>query len=386
MKKGVLFLSLLLIAGISASAQVGINADNSAPNSSAMLDVKSTTMGLLLPRMTFAQRNAIANPAEGLAVICTNCRPDETGCISIYLDGKWLNMAGTCDLPFPPTEGSHVQSNTQIIWNWNAVTIATGYKWSMTNDYASATDMGAATAKTETGLTTGTNCTRYVWAYNACGYSVSPTALTGQALTCGSSFTILHWAGAVSPVSKTVTYGTVTNIPGAASKCWITRNLGATQQPNTVGDNTEAAAGWYWQFNRKQGDKHDGTTRTPNTTWITPISENSDWDAANDPCSLLLGTAWRIPTYTEWNSVNETGNWNNWIGPWSSGLQMHAAGALSQTDGSLALGTRGSHGHYVSSTQDGANGCHELYFNSDFSSMYGGTGKANALSIRCIRD
>ncbi|HOF81940.1 MAG TPA: FISUMP domain-containing protein, partial [Bacteroidales bacterium] len=42
---------------------------------SAMLDVKSTDLGMLIPRMTSAQRDAITNPAEGLLIfnITTHC-------------------------------------------------------------------------------------------------------------------------------------------------------------------------------------------------------------------------------------------------------------------------------------------------------------------------
>ena len=383
MKKLASFIAMLLIFSRIIFAQVGINADNSAPNSSAMLDVKSTTMGLLPPRMTFDQRNAIVTPAEGLSVICTNCNWDGSGCFSIYLGGAWLNMYGYCALPISPTEGSHVQSNTQIIWNWTTVPIATGYKWNTTSDYASATNMGTAITKTETGLTQGTSYTRYIWAYNACGYSYPPTILTAQALTCGSSFTVSHVAGTVAPVSKTVTYGTVTNIPGETSKCWITRNLGATQQPNTVSDNTEAAAGWYWQFNKQQGYKHDGSTRTPNTTWITAISENSDWAANNDPCSLLLGSAWRIPTLAEWTNVNTTGNWTNMYGPWNSNLQMHNAGYLGSLDGSLYQ--RSMFGYYWSSTQYDATNCRSLQFNSNNCGV-AIPSKAQGITARCVRN
>ncbi|MEI7725875.1 MAG: hypothetical protein WCK09_12270 [Bacteroidota bacterium] len=54
-------------------AQVGINADNSLPNASAMLDVKSVNKGLLPPRMTHAQLSTIVNPANGLIIYCTDC-------------------------------------------------------------------------------------------------------------------------------------------------------------------------------------------------------------------------------------------------------------------------------------------------------------------------
>jgi trimeric autotransporter adhesin len=47
---------------------VAINTDGSAANSSSLLDIKSSTKGLLIPRMTTAQRTAIASPAKGLMV------------------------------------------------------------------------------------------------------------------------------------------------------------------------------------------------------------------------------------------------------------------------------------------------------------------------------
>ncbi len=70
-----LLLFLILILGFSATAQVAINTDGTAPDNSAMLDVKSTTRGFLAPRMTLAQRNAIGNPATGLVIFQTNSSP-----------------------------------------------------------------------------------------------------------------------------------------------------------------------------------------------------------------------------------------------------------------------------------------------------------------------
>jgi hypothetical protein len=183
-------------------------------------------------------------------------------------------------------------------------------------------------------------------------------------------------------VNKSVTYGTVTNIPGETAKCWITRNLGASQQATEVNDATEASAGWYWQFNRKQGYKHDGSVVTPSWT-ITTIDENSDWQAVNDPCTFELGTGWRIPTNSEWGNVNNASGWANWTGPWSSGLKMHGAGYLNSSNAALA--DRGSHGYNWSSTQN-------LTYNGwvfDFSSGFCGQWyyqKAHALPLRCIRN
>ena len=69
--KNLLFL-LFLVSGMSLQAQVAVNKDGSSPDNSAMLDVKSTSAGMLVPRMTTIQRNAIASPAPGLLVFCTD--------------------------------------------------------------------------------------------------------------------------------------------------------------------------------------------------------------------------------------------------------------------------------------------------------------------------
>ncbi len=70
-----LFIILFLAFLINVQAQVAINTDGTSPDNSAMLDVKSTTKGMLAPRMTLVQRNAIANPAKGLTVFQTDGLP-----------------------------------------------------------------------------------------------------------------------------------------------------------------------------------------------------------------------------------------------------------------------------------------------------------------------
>jgi uncharacterized protein (TIGR02145 family) len=184
-------------------------------------------------------------------------------------------------------------------------------------------------------------------------------------------------------VDKTVIYNTVTNLPGEPAKCWITSNLGSTQQAWAEWDNSEGSAGWYWQFNRKQGFKHDGTNRTPNTTWIYSISENSDWLSSNDPCTIELGAAWRIPTNSEWNNVFTGGTWNNWNSPWYSPLRIHAAGRLN--DGTSQLVLRGSLGAYWSSVSYNNGMGHDFSFfsNNNYVGM-GASDKPSGFPVRCL--
>jgi uncharacterized protein (TIGR02145 family) len=279
-----------------------------------------------------------------------------------------------------------VPSQTQIIWKWTKITGATGYKGNFIDDYGTAIDLGTDTTYIDTGLVCGTSYKRYLWAYNGCGSSkpVSVSQSTLPCSTCSTSITINHIAGSTAPVTKTVIYGIVTNIPGEPSKCWITSNLGADHQATAVDDNSEASAGWYWQFNRKQGYKHDGTAVIPAWT-ITNISENTDWTAANDPCSIELGSGWHIPTYTEWTNADGVngGNWINKTGPWNSGLKLHAAGCLFGNNSSLNY--RGSYGYYWSSKQSSNSVGWSLSFDGGGSSMYY-LDKATGVPVRCIRE
>jgi hypothetical protein len=63
-----LLISMSCFSPAGFSQNIGINATGAAPDSSAMLDVQSTAKGMLVPRMTSAQRNAILLPATGLMV------------------------------------------------------------------------------------------------------------------------------------------------------------------------------------------------------------------------------------------------------------------------------------------------------------------------------
>jgi hypothetical protein len=466
MKKLPSFIFMLLVNCSLMFSQVGINTDGSTPDNSAILDVKSTSKGILIPRLTFEQRKALINPADGLMVFCLDCGVE--GSLSMYSNGTWKSFslctssapaAGnnvytsgqivwnwtavegatgyrwnttnyystaidmdtgcsktetgiTCNTdytryvwsynscsnseattltettyaaaPAEPTAGINIPSMNQIVWNWNTAIDATGYKWGTINDYASALDMGSSTSKTEISLTCGTSYTRYVWAYNGFGHSTPVLSLTQTTLSCsscGSSITINHLAGNVAPVNKTVTYGTVTNIPGETTKCWITSNLGADHQAIAKDDASEAPAGWYWQFNRMQGYKHDGTTLTPAWT-ITGINEPDNWTTANDPCSIELGTGWRVPTYTEWENVDAASIWFSLQNTWDSALKLHAAGKLSTGSGTLTF--RGLYGYYWANTASSyTNGWHLLIQTSSCGTT--ATSKANGYTVRCIK-
>src|SRR5688572_25816847 len=79
-------LLLCFFPAVLMAQSVGINADGSTPDPSSILDIKSTNKGMLLPRMTTAERNAITAPAAGLMVFDTNTNS------LWYFGGSWRNM------------------------------------------------------------------------------------------------------------------------------------------------------------------------------------------------------------------------------------------------------------------------------------------------------
>lgn len=83
MKKLLLSVGLTLSLAFAINAQVGIG--TSSPDPSAALEVSSTEKGLLIPRMSTAQRTAISNPANGLMVFDNDTNSQWT-----YISGAWV--------------------------------------------------------------------------------------------------------------------------------------------------------------------------------------------------------------------------------------------------------------------------------------------------------
>ncbi len=121
--KQFIILFFLIIGLNSIIAQSGINTNT--PDTSAILDVFSTNMGFLPPRLTTAQRDAIATPAEGLTIYNTtvNCLQWWNG--SYWYDGctnqmdNLINLypAGTVFCESGPTEIVNVTNPmTGEIW------------------------------------------------------------------------------------------------------------------------------------------------------------------------------------------------------------------------------------------------------------------------------
>lgn len=101
-----LFFILAATVQVSFSQNVGINATGALPDPSAMLDIASNAKGLLIPRMTTTERDALQNPATGLYIYNLTTKTFDafngtTWNALGYENTAVVNVRSLADLPAP---------------------------------------------------------------------------------------------------------------------------------------------------------------------------------------------------------------------------------------------------------------------------------------------
>ncbi len=162
-----LFVTIGLLGWLSATGQqVGIG--TLTPHPSALVEMKSSSSGLLIPRLTTAQRNAINNPAHSLLIFNV-----DNFCLEAYdsFNQKWLlvscpsvcNPCDTCPLPIIDSITGPVSvcpGDTAAYQLWGT---GGGVFWNMPSDWIMLSQGSQAV------FIPGTNGTVYGYLCNECG-------------------------------------------------------------------------------------------------------------------------------------------------------------------------------------------------------------------------
>jgi len=194
------------ILGVNGRMGIGTQ----SPHTSAALDVESNSEGLLPPRLTNIQRDAISSPAAGLFIFNT----DEN--VFQFYDGTaWQSLNLTSCLPSQPgtiTGNAYPECNQAgVPYSIGPVASATNYNWTVPTGASLASGQGTTSVTVDFGTSGGNVSVR---AENGCGNSAytdlavsvaipsAPGTITGNANPecneTGVSYSIDPVAGATN--------------------------------------------------------------------------------------------------------------------------------------------------------------------------------------------
>jgi hypothetical protein len=197
---------------------VGIG--TASPAATSALDISSTTKGLLIPRMTTTQRDAIGTPAIGLQIYNTDCK------VVDYWSGScWISMSKSL-----PSPGAITSSGTTVFcagqsrtYTIVAIPGATSYTWTVPAGTTINSGQGTVSISATFGNISGSVC---VNANNACetsgqsclAVSVDPIPNTPGNITGPSS---------INPGQQSVNYF-IASVNGASAYTWAYSGTGLT--------------------------------------------------------------------------------------------------------------------------------------------------------------
>ena len=343
----------------------------------SLLDLQSTSKGLLLPRMSSAERSAIANPAEGLLIYNTNL-----GCIEINI-GDSANPNWGCILAMSGRIGAldcgaAVLYDSLIVGAARSVQVAVPYTGGNGSFY-----QGQVVSSTGvTGLTASILSGAFAKGSGSLIYTI-----TGSPTSRGTASFALSIGGQTCTLSLPVT-GCGAFVASGVWKEFMCHNLGANTSADPLTPSWELTGNYYQWGRNPSCFGRDGidapnpcsspvygaagpwgsTTANDNeggiTGWSATNAPDGAWQdgakTANDPCPA----GFRVPTKVQWDGVsNSSWNTRTVIGAWSTSstnygtgirfgrsLFLPAAGHRFSGGGSLFI--RGSSGYYWSSTED----------------------------------
>ncbi len=398
----------LAVAWQPSTAQTVIG--GTAPDSSAVLDIQSTSHGVLFPRLSTTQRDAIANPAEGLMIYNTT-----TKCLEINLgmpvSPSWIAIK--C----PSGSVSALDcANAVVTGTLTGDSTAAGVsvKVPYTGGNGGPHDGQTVNSTGVTGLTATLASGSFSAGDDSLSYDIS-----GTPDTAGTASFALNIGGQSCTLEVTVEQGVsctcCAKVSATEYKDFMCHNLASANTSADPFTPSWEIIGGYWQWGRLGPDSTQwlntntanfahgptGSGASPQTneaviaSWSGTNASNGAWSdaskTANDPCPA----GYRVPTKTQWegvianNTLSVVGTWNNSPTNYSSGrlfgprLFLPAAGYRASGDGELR--TRGFDGNYWSSTESGTGDAHYMLYGDGSVSMSNDY-RRYGHSIRCIAE
>jgi len=276
---------------------LGISATGVAPDPSAGLDVNFTNKGVLIPRLTTAQRNAIPSPANSLLIFNTT-----TGCYEFWDGSAWviLSCGEKCNKPilYYDERFNEGLNYTNVELRWTPVVGATGYSVSVSKNKQFTSFViynNGANSYNNVGVGNVTSM-RINWDTVICNYPYF--AVVSASTSCG----IIR--------SDTIKI-TTKCLPSCGSQVWMTANMNVGTMINGSSN----------QSNDSQLEKYCYNDQVANCTtygglyqWAEavgePYSSNStlvggSWQSC-DPCGSsgrqgICPSGYHIPTDLEWS-------------------------------------------------------------------------------------
>ena len=319
--KKLLLSAAFIAASFTSIAQVGVG--TVSPDASAALEVKSTTSGLLPPRMTTAQRDLINSgaPAEGLTIYNT-----DTKCLELYNGTDWISVCSGSVVTSPPL-------TTQVASN------GIGGTYTFLNH-----NLGADTSLDPHTPVVGLQGAYIQWGKRGPNTTGDSTLDWQTAANNGSN------GFAAAPTVSAANDAVITGWSGTA----------ATNDSWNVTENTPVKV----------------TANDPCPTGYRVPTRN-EWTAVN-----TNNTSSRTGTFN--NSATNYGVALHY-GPdtITKLLTLPAAGYRTSTTG--ALNSRGTTGRYWSSTESSSN-AYSLYFSSSNVIPASSNPRSRGFSVRCIAE
>jgi len=203
---------------------------------------------------------------------------------------------------------------------------------------------------------------------------------------CPETITVHHAAGNISPETVTITYNVEESTyftADGSSKCWLTQNLGASTKPASPEDYSAATLGWYWQFMRKQGFTNNAVL--PSGRWVnSAVNTTGGWGASTDPCRLLLGGAWRLPTMNEVSTARtKSGSVYAFLA--NTNFQTKC-GYLESSGQNTSIGSQAWYWYSDGDISNSSRGRVFYYNTSSNNSVTWQTSSGTGASVRCIMD